>query len=251
MKDRINRNNGLKNFTLIELLVVIAIIAILAAMLLPALNKARMTAMASSCGSNLKQIGTTTAFYRNDWDGYFSPAGNYPGKAGTYKWHNYAIDNYVKNDKIFQCPSCPKRFLASSSAISYGYNYHHLGTSYFYQTGTVTGTNYMYIPARETQLKLPSKTLVFCDSMNLTSGNIDEGNYGVNSWYLTSGGIGGSAYARHTKSINIDWADGHVSAFKCSNPLNPYLDIGSVSGAAQVGVNKNVWDRSNVRPSSL
>ncbi len=150
-------------FTLIELLIVIAIIAILAAMLLPALGKARESARYTACSGQIRSIGTAIQMYVNDYNGYM-PANKVPadGAATIYCYVAYVKD-YLKEprasapdrvyNKVFFCPS-QKVIDFYASNVTYGYNLAFFD-AYGWWGGTVKRTQ-----VKADTLKNPSSLLM-------------------------------------------------------------------------------------------
>lgn len=120
-----------EGFTLIELLVVIAIIAILAAILFPVFAQAREKARQTTCVSNLKQLGTATLLYAQDYDGFMHGSTmpkNRNGKSQT--WFQALCPTYASNVQALLCPSCEpypkeKSNINDFGIESYGMSYTH------------------------------------------------------------------------------------------------------------------------------
>jgi prepilin-type processing-associated H-X9-DG protein/prepilin-type N-terminal cleavage/methylation domain-containing protein len=185
-------------FTLIELLVVVAIIAILAAMLLPALRGAREQAKTAKCQSNLKQIGLAIMLYVQDHNDYLpqqSPWNSPPAPTvyATRLMGYLHLNNYLPDKAVIYCPSDPLQkppyhALYTYANESYGYNFLGLKT-YWFET-----------PVRITEVRDPSQTYLMAD-------NSDDPAWAGDGFYQS---ITVNA-RRHKNGLNVLWVDGHVS----------------------------------------
>lgn len=205
MKNRIDRTVMESRFrefgfTLIELLVVIAIIAILAAILLPALNRAKEQAKAVQCMNNMRQVVLGTEAYVADFN-MMIPYRKYTLALGEASFPLYLIRNYKVNAKIYACPMNPTGRRASAANGT--------ESSYFYEYPDF-GFNMLLSEVKK--ISRPSSKVLYGDVSWEKTTPFGNGGCSVAS----SADSMGMLAQRHSSLtvVNIAWADAHVSGVK-------------------------------------
>lgn len=253
-----------KAFTLIEVLVVISVIALLMAILVPALAAARSRTRTLVCKSNLRQLLIAGIGYATEHDGFYVPAANDMwDNAGLHRWHGVRdsldepfeanrgpLAGYLSDGQVNECPA-KVGFVKGEDwntnfeqgCGGYGYNMTYIG-SRTWQGGTNSVQAWKDAYARTTRMTevaSPGRTLMFTDTamakdgISLIEYSFAEPPFTVyNGQLVTNFYMSPSIHFRHSGRANVGWADGHIAQRRMAkfNNKNAY---GVQSGDMKLG----------------
>ena len=213
-------------FSLIELLVVIAVIAILAALLLPALHRAKMASKSTACKNNLRQLGVALQMYTSEYRAYpLTADANVP-----HTWYTYLAPNYGSNYDIMKCPTFKGEYPLERAlfwgfgrpdyrstyepgkifGVSYGYNGFGIGSANRPRHTAQLGLGLVANGGQIMPFVLDSKVVVPADMIAMADSFPQPGPNLTNIYAYLLSIYSYPTPDRHNGGANVAFVDGHV-----------------------------------------
>ena len=237
-------------FTLIELLVVISIIALIIAILLPALGQARESAKVMTCLSNARQIALAMAVYTDEQQERFPAHRSVSLGADAWGWNDKLLEfEYVSTEDVFRCPSVPYWESNKNPGtthpvvvtgregldfIPYGYNSFWLGYDPYNGSSHPTGRNY----TKRSDVKNPSDLMMVSDSQISL-----QDTWATSMWYPNRrAGILEGVSDVHDGKANLSFADGHSEGMDADEVNGITNDPAEVQDSKKYWIPNMEWD---------